>query len=46
MLRQPLQNSTFNHWKAQGVSVFLRDKVVLTPELPDKAGMVYAKNVS
>lgn len=26
------------------MSVLLRDKALLTPELPDKAGLIYAKN--
>ena len=37
---------TFNYWKSRGTSVFLNDKVVLTPEKPNMAGLIYAKNVS
>jgi len=37
---------TFHHWKALGLSVFLKDKAMLVPELQDKAGLIYAKNVS
>ena len=37
---------TFNHWKASGTAVFLRDRIILTPELFTKTGLVYAKNVS
>ena len=37
---------TFNNWKAKGNSVFLENKIVLTPELRNMNGLVYAKNVS
>jgi len=44
VIRQPLQNSTFNHWKAGGAAVFLKNQIVLTPELFSTQGLVYAKN--
>merc|ERR1719329_1255602 len=44
VVSHPLHNSTFNHWKALGTSVFLMNKVVLTPQLPAAKGLVYAKN--
>ena len=37
---------TFNHWKAGGAAVFLKNQIVLTPELFSTQGLVYAKNVS
>jgi hypothetical protein len=37
---------TFNHWKARGTAVFLNNKIVMTPEMPNMAGLIYAKNVS
>lgn len=44
VLKHPLSNSTFNHWKASGNAVFLKNKVILSPELSDSYGLLYAKN--
>ena len=38
--------ATFLHWKASSSAVFLQNKVVLTPEIPDRYGLLYNKRVS
>jgi hypothetical protein len=37
---------TFKHWKTSGNAIFLKNKVILSPELSDSTGLLYAKNVS
>lgn len=44
VLKHPLSNSTFNHWKTSGNAVFLKNKAILSPELSESTGLLYAKN--
>jgi len=43
-LSHPLSKSTFRNWKASSSAVFLENKTILTPELPERYGMIFAKN--
>jgi len=44
VLKQPLSNGTFKHWKTSGNAVFLKKKVILSPELSNSHGLLYAKS--
>jgi len=46
VIKHPLHDGTFKHWKATGQAVFLTKKTVLSPELTNSDGLLYAKHVS
>ncbi len=39
----PVMRKDFTHWSTMGAAVILKSRLVLTPEIKDRRGIIYSK---
>ena len=42
-METPITNKEFDNWQTEGASVFLKNEIVLVPELKDRKGAIWNK---